>query len=835
MHPNRRTSRLATAGALLLLTVRVEARAQAEAPSGPTGVQVADRCRILRVFANTPEGQIDLIAARLAAGDWHAPQEGDDFALPNGESTPWQTATANKGAFQHEQLPGGYASIPVESPTEQVLLLKVQGRHRAIFVNGRPRVGDIYEHGYVRLPVLLHMGTNEILIHSFTGNLRVDLEQPSVDAVLNTAHLTVPDLIVGRLTDALAGATIINATTEPLAGLQIRACGDLLESTLSDLPVIPPLTVRKVPFRLAGPAPAESGKTSVVLQVVHPGSRPQALDEATIELDVRRPEEPYRQTFLSGIDNSVQYYAVTPAAPNADSQDQPALILTLHGAGVEAIGQAASYSPKSWAHIVAATNRSPWGFDWEDWGRLDALEVLADARQQLGTDPRRTYLTGHSMGGHGVWQIGATYPDCFAAIGPSAGWISFSTYAGIKPDQTDNPVDRLLQRAASPSETLTLIENHRQHGVYLLHGADDDNVPAAQARQMVQALARFHQDFAFHEEPRAGHWWDNSDQPGADCVDWAPLFEFFSRHTIPQPAQALRVNFTTANPGISASCQWVEVLMQEKQLRPATVDVWMNAEQNRIEGTTQNVARLAFDVARMPLKGKAAIELDGQSLADVELPVDGSQLCLERLDDQWHVVPRPPASEKGPHRYGTFKDAFRNRMLFVYGTGGDIEENDACYDKARLDAETFWYRGNGAVELISDSEFQPAAEPDRNVILFGNADTNSAWSGLLPDCPIQVAGGELRVGDRSLNSDGLVCLAIRPRPGSNRASVGIVAATGAAGMRLSTQIACFQSRVAFPDWTVFASPPQLPGHPVVIGTGYFGANWGLETGESAWK
>jgi hypothetical protein len=121
------------------------------------------------------------------------------------------------------------------------------------------------------------------------------------------------------------------------------------------------------------------------------------------------------------------------------------------------------------------------------------------------------------------------------------------------------------------------------------------------------------------------------------------------------------------------------------------------------------------------------------------------------------------------------------------------------------------------------------------VILFGNADTNSAWSGLLPDCPIQVAGGELRVGDRSLNSDGLVCLAIRPRPGSNRASVGIVAATGAAGMRLSTQIACFQSRVAFPDWTVFASPPQLPGHPVVVGTGYFGANWGLETGESAWK
>lgn len=835
MHWIRRTLRHATAGVLLLLTVGVDARAQAEAPSEPAAVQIADRCRVLRVFANTPEGQVDLIAARLAAGRWQAPQEGDGFALPNGESTPWQTTSSANNTVQHELLPGGYASIPVESPAEQVVLLKVQGRHRAVFVNGRPRVGDIYEHGFVRLPIVLHQGTNEVLIHSFTGSLRVDLEPPPAAAVLNTSHFTVPDLIVGRPTDALAGVTIINATTEPLTGLKLQASGDLLESTLSDLPVIPPLTVRKVPFRLAGAAPTEAGKAGVVLQVIRPGSGPPALHEATIELDVRRSDEPYRRTFLSGIDNSVQYYAVTPANPDSGADEQSALFLTLHGASVEAIGQVRAYSPKSWGHVVAPTNRGIWGFDWEDWGRLDALEVLADAQQQLGTDPRRTYLTGHSMGGHGVWHLGATFPDRFAAIGPSAGWISFSTYAGGQPGRAGKPVDELLQRASSPSETLTLLQNHRQHGVYLLHGADDDNVPAAQARQMVQALAQFHQDFAFHEEPRAGHWWDHSDQPGADCVDWAPLFEFFARHTIPEPAQTQRVHFTTAHPGISASCQWVEVLMQQQQLQPSTVDVRLRADQHRIEGTTKNVLRLAFDAASLPLEGKATIELDGQSLAEVELPVNGSRLCLEKRDDQWRVVPAPPASEKGPHRYGTFKDAFRNRMLFVYGTGGDSAENEACYDKARLDAETFWYRGNGAVELVPDSEFHPTAEPDRNVILFGNADINSAWSALLPDCPIQIARGVLRIGEQSLNGDGLVCLAVRPRPGSDRASVGVVAATGAAGLRLSTQIAYFQSRIAFPDWTVFTSPPQLAGHPVAVGTGYFGLDWRLETGESAWQ
>ena len=95
-------------------------------------------------------------------------------------------------------------------------------------------------------------------------------------------------------------------------------------------------------------------------------------------------------------------------------------MLSLHGASVKALNQVNAYGQKDWCHIVAPTNRRPYGFDWEDWGRMDALEVLDLAREQLGTDPQRTYLTGHSMGGHGAWHLGVTYPDRFAAVGPSA-------------------------------------------------------------------------------------------------------------------------------------------------------------------------------------------------------------------------------------------------------------------------------------------------------------------------------------------------------------------------------------------------------------------------------
>jgi hypothetical protein len=96
---------------------------------------------------------------------------------------------------------------------------------------------------------------------------------------------------------------------------------------------------------------------------------------------------------------------------------------------------------------------------------------------------------------------------------------------------------------------------------------------------------------------------------------------------------------------------------------------------------------------------------------------------------------------KGAHRNGTFKEAFRHRMVFVYGTAGNREENEWARLKARYDAESWYYRANGAVDIVADRDFRPEDHPDRGIVLYGNADTNRAWAGLLGDCPVQVRRG----------------------------------------------------------------------------------------------
>ncbi len=776
----------------------------------------------------------DAMEAQIVVGKWTAPKAGDGI---EGAPQKWETATAAPdGGLSHPALRGGYAYASVESATERVMLLEASG-HNMVYVNGEPRAGDPYSHSYVRLPVLLKPGKNDFLFHVGRGRLSAKLTEPKSPIMLSTSDATLPDFIIGEKSELWGAVVVINATSETLNNLQMQASRKDAKPTVTALPTIPPLTVRKVGFRLNGKSPASGDKCDVTLKLEGKrGSRTQLLDATTVTVGVRRADQLHKRTFISRIDGSVQYYAVNAmqhATRNTQYAIHPALFLTLHGAGVEANGQAAAYSSKSWGHIVAPTNRRPFGFDWEDWGRLDAMEVLDLAQKTLRTDPSRTYLTGHSMGGHGAWHVGVTFPDRFAAIGPSAGWISFWSYAGGVREDNPTPIVELLQRATTSSDTLALSRNLAKLGVYVLHGGADDNVPVGQARTMHQHLSGFHRDFVYHEQPGAGHWWESSDEPGAECVDWAPMFDFFAHHAIPSDESVRQVEFTTASPGVSAKCHWLTIEAQIHQHKLSSASVRCDPGTRRFVGTTDNVARLSFNIAPLKNDKPITIELDGQKIENITQ--HATRITLTRENDKWAVTPEAPPSHKGPHRYGPFKDAFRNRVTFVYGTKGTSEENAWAFAKARYDAETFWYRGNASVDVIPDIAFDAAKDAHRNVILYSNADTNAVWNALLSDSPVQVQRGSVRIGEREVMGGNLACLFIRPRPNSDTACVGVVSGTGIVGMKLTDRLPYFLSGVGFPDCIVLGSETLSQGSAGIRVAGYFGLDWSVTTGEFAWR
>ncbi|MGF7218039.1 poly(3-hydroxybutyrate) depolymerase [Spirosoma lacussanchae] len=782
----------------------------------------------------------DPLAYQLYTGTLRQPKEGSLFGKnEQGQDIRWQTVTAdslnrlrpssafrvNGGAPAGPGVTegslrgglgsgGGYTYLTYEARKEQVAILNIKGNSN-VYVNGELHMGDAYSMGYLHIPVKLRKGLNELYVRGV--GVSASLFFPDNAVLLRTDDPTLPSIRLGEPNVLLQGAVVvINTTNTQLRGLQLTSQLGGREVTV-EVPAIPALSSRKVAFGFDGSTIRTAGSHSCGLLLRQSGKR---LDQALIAVEAVGPGATYSKTFISAIDGSLQYYSVTPPASGTGAA---ALFLSVHGAGVEASGQARAYKSKEWGTLVAATNRRPRGFNWEDWGRLDALEVLDLARRQFKPDPARIYLTGHSMGGHGTWFLGATYPDKWAAIAPCAGYPTLKEYGsadGVIPDTSQNPLERTLLRAGNQSDVLKLTTNYKPLGVYIFHGDADRTVPVSYARQMRKLLGTTQPDISYYEYPGGSHWF------GDHSVDWPPLFDYFRWHLRLADSLVSTIDFTTANPGISASFRWASIEQQSQPLLYSRIQ--LNRTTQAITGTTANVSLLKLALNDFGTNARLTIALDSLPALDYQTRSSHDTLHIRKEANGWRIVPPASLAHKGPHRYGTFKDGFNHNMVFVYSTRGTKEENDWSWQKARYDAETWYYRGNGSVDIIPDTDFSLITHANRGVVLFGNANSNAAWPLLLADSPIQVQRNRIQVGDKQWQGDDLATYFVWPIRGSATTSVAVVSGTGLKGMKAALANQYFAGASGFPDYMVFGLDMLLKGGTGLKTAGFFTNEWQLK-------
>jgi len=750
--------------------------------------------------------------------------------LEKGMKEAWAEAQSDeKGKVSHRALSNGYAVAMYEASEDGVYLATGHGHYR-LYINGEGFSGDVYRRKYGPTVVRFRKGKNLILIRVVRGGFTMRFVRPTAPLMLFGSDNTLPDVRQGKTLDAPGAVLLANARNLPAKGVVIETSGEGFVTTRTPVGYLAPLAMRKAAFRIRVPSPLgprEEKELPLRIRVVSAVG----IHEIEVKIGFRKGTDSYRETFVSDIDGSVQYFGVRP--PWGPVRGRGPLFLSLHGASVEAAGQARAYSSKPQGWVVAATNRRPFGFDWEDWGRLDALEVLSVFQSRYPVDENRVYLTGHSMGGHGTWHLGVNHPGLFAAIGPSAGWISFATYSR-RSRPTGGGYQEFFSRGQGASDTFALQSNLRDLGVFIIHGSVDDNVPVDQSRRMVKELRKFHRDFVYREFPGKKHWWDESKEQGTDCVDLAELFDFFARRRRARAPRSLA--FKTASPGVSSRHRWLKVLGQEKLLALSEVTAVARPGLSRIELTTKNITRLAVDPKPLFQAGPITFVLDGR---EVGTNWDGKgELVLCRQGKEWALGGRKP-SHKNPSRYGPFKTVFVRRFVMVYGTGGTAEENAATLARARYDAHLWWYQGNGSCDLLPDTEFKAQADPHRNVILYGHADMNSAWTSVLGHGAVTLKRGEIVLNDKTLEGENISCLFIRPRKGSDRAMVGVVGGTGLEGIRGTMLGSYFRSGTQYPDVTVWAVPGKGEALPGILAVGFFESDWSSKHGEwwlnKAWK
>ncbi|MBL0177000.1 MAG: hypothetical protein IPP94_17385 [Ignavibacteria bacterium] len=147
-----------------------------------------------------------------------------------------------------------------------------------------------------------------------------------------------------------------------------------------------------------------------------------------------------------------------------------------------------------------------------------------------------------------------------------------------------------------------------------------------------------------------------------------------------------------------------------------------------------------------------------------------------------------------------------------------------------------------SVQVLSDIESGNARrrswtslEERCNVVLYGNAKTNTIWKTLLADRS-RAGATRLRDGaDKTVKGSGLFCLFIRPHPSVETACVAVVSGTGIDGMRAVMPLGYLSPGLPFPDLLVGFSDIFTRGEDAIVAAGYFGTNWSVETGDIAWN
>ncbi len=762
----------------------------------------------------------DLLAHQLIQGKLAQPIEGGILTNDKqGKPIKWQRIKADTtNNLRDASLNNGYLYLTYTSKEEKLAIFQGIG-HAGMFFNGVPFSGDVNRHEWLFQPIKIKKGLNEIYLRvGFGGRFQgvtAKLIFPEKPVFISTKDTTLPHILIEKTSKSLLGGIVLmNLTEKPLKNLKIKTTIEG-NSMVSDVPNISPMTTRKVPFQMNVAKITQKGDVNCTVELLENNK---VLDKKTIVLNAVSEKEHHSSTFISAIDGSVQYYAVAPqtGTPTAES----ALFLSVHGAGVEAIGQARAYKQKDWGTLVAPTNRRPRGFNWEDWGRLDALEVLDLAQKRFNPNPQKIYLTGHSMGGHGSWYLGATYPGKWAGVAPCAGYPTLMGYGsadGKIPTNSENKAEQMLLRASNQSNVIALANNYKASGVYILHGDADRVVSVEYAREMRKVLSNFHNDFSYYEYPNGSHWYSN------ESVDWQPLFDFFKWHKIPKHEDLDTINFTTASPAISSTYHWAGIEQQEYPLSYSNIQVKRNKDKKQIEIKTDNVRMVKLLPTAFPQNEAFKVIIDGFEVCSA-CKTDDKTLYFTK-NQKWEQADAPTQNQRSSLRNGTFKEGFNHKMVFVYSTNGTKEENEATYQKAVLDAETWYYRGNGAMDIVADKDFTPSVFPDRGVIIYGNATTNSAWKMLLANSPLQVQRGSLKMGDEEFKGDDLGIYFSYPRPDSRIASVSVVAGTGIVGMKATFANQYFAGASGFPDYLIFTADMMKDGAKSIKMTGFFDNNW----------
>jgi len=524
----------------------------------------------------------------------------------------------------------------------------------------------------------------------------------------------------------------------------------------------------------------------------------------------------FERAYLSRLDGHVQPYTVY-LPPSYDPAKRYPLLVLFHGAASDRNqtmrllfgGGLPKGLPKPMAgrlpvlplpdvpYIVVA----PHAFDklGYRWVALDDVtSAMDEVMAAYKVNPDRVFLTGVSMGGDGVYNVGVRLPDRFAGILPLCGNSDIRVLYGVD----RYPVWKYERVLLDRDGNIDWAPNLTNVAVHMVHGAKDANVFVRSARAFDAALSYWGIKHTYVEHPTLYH--DVWSVTFADRRIFKIMDAMPSRNTHP-PRVHLRVSdYRHARIG------WMEVERFGKFLAFAEADGTWSGDGRKLVVKTSNVAVLALHRDAVPPAAASAasfaVEIDGAAAWNAGWPA-GGVLRLARTPAtgagaRWALWSGadPPGLAKKPDVSGPLFDTYYDPGVHVYGT---LEPGavPVLRDLAAGGAAMGWREGISIrYPVKTDKALKPEDYAHATLFLYGTPAENAVLAKIAPKLPIRVEKGAVVVGARRYEGADVGAKYVFPNPLNPERYVVVTTGTTLAGVRAAPRLPRY-----LPDYIVFSA------------------------------
>ena len=557
-------------------------------------------------------------------------------------------------------------------------------------------------------------------------------------------------------------------------------------------------------------SPIDLGKANALLEM--------AADRAQSLKNQQRPWESEKgrvvRGYYSSIDGSPQPYVLE--IPDSWDPSRPSpLFVWLHGRGDKTTDLHFIYqrmkSPGTLrvdnALVVHPFGRHCMGF--KSAGEVDVLEVVEQVQRQYSIDPDRIVLMGFSMGGAGVWHLGAHYTDRWVAMSPGAGFAETAQYNRLTPDRYPADIEQTLWKVYDcPNYARNLLNLP----VVAYSGEKDKQIQAA--RVMESALAREGHTLKHIIGPGMGHKY----HPDSLAEILRQMNEAVNQGLDRQPS---RLTFQTPTLRYSKIHGF-----QISGLREHWVDSRLNVryQDGAAQFETKNVTEFIVTDPR-PLE---KVDIDGQ---EVGISGNDQTLVFHRdANDQWHHGPLPYSGlRKRPGLQGPIDDAWLRPFLVVKPSGKPSNAQVASWVNFELEHfQDRWqalFRGTLPVKF--DTEVTQEDLENKHLILWGDPQSNAIIRRIMPQLPFHWDAKKVMLGDDVYNAENCVPVMIYPNPESpNRYLVLNSGPTFREGHDRTNSL----QNPKLPDWAIvnLETPPNDTAPGAIKASGFFDEQWKLQ-------